>query len=345
MNRRAFAFTLLAGALAAASARAGHYEDGVYIPDGVCVDPRGCESEGSSDSGAFQGGPPSIAWGKMTNRATERVEQCGTNPVCKLGRGLLFYPLGFAFDAPILLVKGLAAGGYYLAKGIYHTGRGIGKAAAYPFNRPPRPVKPPTTWEAYKKEVLALQKRVTKKDPLNKPNSDWCSARVPLESGPNRAPWEARCNLRGAVPTSSLPPDPAVAKREKAAECAVTDALRHAAESGPQGKALASEIQAELAKVLAELRATAPSGKEGEVKVFTSGKDYVAKDAAGERQVLVKVTVQRDEKTGEVHVDAMTSVSGPGTPEKTEQNILVLDAAGDVAQKELSLSAAACVGG
>ena len=346
---RAFVAAVLFALAAAPQARAGHYEDGVYIPDGVCVDPRGCDSSSSSDSGAFQGGPPSIAWGKMTKRASDHVAACGTNPVCKLVRGALTYPIGLAFDAPVFLFKGLAAGGYYAAKGTYYgvrgLGRGIaatGRAVAAPFNRPP---KPPTTWEAYKRQVLALQKRLTKADPRNKQNSDWCRSRVPLENSPNRGPWEARCNFRGTVPAAALPPDPVVAAREKAAQCAVGDALRGVEGAGPQGKALAGEIRQELGKVLAELRSKPLSGVDGEVKVFTSGRDYAVKDASGESQVLVKVAVQRDEKSGEVHIDAMTSVSGPGRPETTEQNIIFVDASGNALQKELSPAASACLGG
>ncbi|TBR19768.1 hypothetical protein EPO15_13945 [bacterium] len=194
--------------------------DDIHVPEGVCVDPRGCEPDSSGGSDAFTSGPPNIAWGKMTARAHERVQLCGTNPVCTIGRAALFYPLGLLFDSPVLITKGLVYGGYYGAKGVYYgargighgvaaTGRAVGRAVAYPFNRPAKPVPAPTNWEEYKHAVLKHQKKLGKVK-ANRETRDWCLTRVPLEVSPNRAAWEERCNGDGAVSRAALPAAPAL---------------------------------------------------------------------------------------------------------------------------------------
>ncbi len=187
-------------------------------PTGVCVDSRGCGSNASNDSDAFSSGPPSIAWGKMTKRAVNGIEACGSKPACVLLRTATWLPMGLMLDAPIFLVKGVVHGGYYGAKGFYYgarglgkgvayTGRAIGRGLAYPFNRPPKPILPPTTWEQYKHDVLRHQKRLAKANKANKENQRWCVKNVPLEISPNRAKWESLCNAGDAISRAALPPD------------------------------------------------------------------------------------------------------------------------------------------
>jgi hypothetical protein len=54
-------------------------------------------------------------------------------------------------------------------------------------------------WEKYKRDVLAYQELVTKNNPENKENQNWCKSRIPLSTGPNRSNWEARCNPNNKV--------------------------------------------------------------------------------------------------------------------------------------------------
>jgi hypothetical protein len=251
-------------------------------------------------------------------------------------------------DAPLYIAKGLVIGGYYGGKGLAAAARGTGRAIAYPFNRPAKPIPPASTWEEYKRHVLAYQKAVTKKNPANKDNQLWCKTHLPLSMGANRENWEARCNPNGSVErtaavTAPSPADAAAGRREKAFGCALAEAARDAEARGPEGKALAAEVREDLRRVLEELKAQPPSGREGDSRVFTSGKDYLVKDPSGEGQTVVRVTVVRDEKTGDLSVDVMSSVGGEGRPEAASQNIIQLDPAGNVKAQETSPAAQACL--
>lgn len=121
------------------------------------------------------------------------------------------------------------------------------------------------------------------------------------------------------------------ARRSKAAECAVPEALMDA------------ELREGLARALAELRGTPASGGKGAVRVVTGGRDHASKDRSGEHQALVRLTLQRDEETGALHIDAQSSVKAPGAPERGVQNILVLGPSGKVDSQEVSDAAAACL--
>lgn len=206
--------TLAACLLASTSVNSSDWRD----PTGVCVDSRGCGSNSSRGSDAFSSGPPSIAWGKMTKRAVNGIEACGSSPGCVLLRTVTWLPMGLMFDAPVFVFKGVVYGGYYGAKGFYYgarglgkgvayTGRAIGRGLAYPFNRPPKPILPPTTWEQYKHDVLKHQKALAKANKANKDNQRWCVKNVPLEISPNRAKWEGLCNAGDAVSRAALPPN------------------------------------------------------------------------------------------------------------------------------------------
>lgn len=339
---------LLAGATGAPipEACAGWQKD--MVCQGSCGGGCGpCPDSGSSSS-SFQTSAPQMAWGGMTKRAAGMVEECGPKPLCILVRGATLFPLGLAMDAPVYLAKGLVLGGYYGAKGLSAAARGTGRAIAYPFNRPAKPIPPADDWETYKRHVLAYQKAVTKKNPANKENQLWCKTHLPLAMGANRTNWEARCNPSGSVEhtaavTAPSPADAADERRTKVLGCAIAEAARDAAAAGPEGQALAAEVKADIRQVLAELKARPPSGRDGDTKVFTTGKDYVVKGPAGEGQTVVRVTVVRDEKSGDLSVDVMSSVGGDGRPEAASQNIIALDPEGNVKSKETSAAAEACL--
>ncbi len=345
--------TFLAGLFLATSAGAPLREAVAgWQKDTVCQGSCGggcgtCPDSGSSSS-SFQTNAPQMAWGGMTKRATAMIGECGPKPLCILARGATILPLGLAMDAPVYLAKGLVLGGYYGAKGLSAAARGTGRAIAYPFNRPAKPIPPADDWETYKRHVLAYQKAVTKKNPANKANQLWCKTHLPLSMGANRTNWEARCNPNGSVEhtasiTAPSPADEAAERRSKALGCALAEAARDAEASGPAGKALSAEIKEDVREVLEELKAQPPSGREGDSKVFTTGKDYVVKDPSGEGQTLVRVTVVRDEKSGDLTLDVMSSVGGDGRPEAVSQNIIILDPAGNVKSKETSPAAQACL--
>lgn len=175
------------------------------VTNPVCVS-ASCGSAGSSSaSSSSDYGPPSIAWGGMTKRISSQVRDCGGAPMCALARAAVGYPIAFVFDAPVFAVKGLARGLYYGAKGIGFIGKKIGQGIAYPFKDHPQP--PPTSWEAYKKQVLRLQKRLAKREKTNRENYVWCKGHVPLSHGPSRGAWESRCNPGDVVSRASLPID------------------------------------------------------------------------------------------------------------------------------------------
>lgn len=184
-----------------------------------CGDGPGCTPCSSSDGSSSSSSNPGIAWGGMTKRNMETVgRDCAGKPLCFLVRGTFGLLGGAITDVPYYAVKGVGYGLYYGGKGLYlgarglgkglaYTGRSIGRGIAYPFNRPPKPKLPPTTWEQYKHDVLRHQKALTKANKANKANQRWCMSRVPLAVSANRAEWEERCNPGDAVSRTALPPD------------------------------------------------------------------------------------------------------------------------------------------
>lgn len=50
------------------------------------------------------------------------------------------------------------------------------------------------SWEQHKRDVLAYQEQLTKENPENKENQNWCKGHIPLSMGSNSASWEARCS-------------------------------------------------------------------------------------------------------------------------------------------------------
>lgn len=174
-----------------------------------------CPGEGGSSSYSGGGG---IAWGHVTSQGLDKVKDCGNKPFCVMFRLPLVLMIGALYDGPYYAAKGVGYGFYYGGKGLYYggrglgqglayTGRAIGRGLAYPFNRPPKPILPPTTWEQYKHDVLRHQKRLAKANKANKENQRWCVKNVPLEISPNRARWEGLCNAGDAVSRAALPPD------------------------------------------------------------------------------------------------------------------------------------------
>lgn len=64
----------------------------------------------------------------------ENLNNCGANPMCMVaatGVAVVTLPIGLVVDIPVIVVKGLASGFYYVGKGI-----------AYPFRSRPKPYKP-----------------------------------------------------------------------------------------------------------------------------------------------------------------------------------------------------------
>lgn len=150
-------------------------------------------------------GGPSIAWGGMSSRATERIKECGTNPLCMLARAAVGYPIALLFDGPYYAVKGVGYGLYYTSVGIGKAGKAIGRGIAYPFRDRPQP--PPGNWEAYKRQVLRMQKKLAKRDKASRENAKWCKGHVPLSHGPSRVEWESRCNPGDIISRMFLPAD------------------------------------------------------------------------------------------------------------------------------------------
>lgn len=148
---------------------------------------------------------PSIAWGGMSKRATENIKECGSNPLCMLVRAAVGYPIALIFDGPYYAVKGVGYSLYYTGVGIGKAGKAIGRGIAYPFRDRPRP--PPESWEAYKSQVLRMQKKLAKRDKASRENAKWCKGHVPLSHGPSRGEWEARCNPGDIISRMSLPAD------------------------------------------------------------------------------------------------------------------------------------------
>ena len=126
-------------------------------------------------------------------------------------------------------------------------------------------------------------------------------------------------------------------------DCAVAQACRQADSIGTEGRALSRQLREDFRRVLAELRDVPPSGEADADKEFTGGPDHIAKDKAGERQVVVRVSVRRREKNGEVHLDVQSSITGNGVPEQASQNVIILDASGTVISKDVSGAAEACL--
>lgn len=165
-----------------------------------------CDIPASTSSSTYGSeGGPHIAWGRMSSHATDRVKECGTNPLCMLMRAAVGYPIAFVFDAPYYAVKGVGYGLYYGAIGIGKAGKAIGRGIAYPFRDRPQP--PPGSWEAYKRQILRMQKKLAKRDKASRENAKWCKGHVPLSHGPSRADWEARCNPGDIISRVSLPAD------------------------------------------------------------------------------------------------------------------------------------------
>ncbi|MBI2361971.1 MAG: hypothetical protein HYV15_01110 [Elusimicrobia bacterium] len=121
------------------------------------------------------------------------------------------------------------------------------------------------------------------------------------------------------------------ARRSRAVECAISQAPVDA------------DFREELGRALAELRAAPATGGKGAVRVVTGGRDRAAQGRSGAGQALVRVTLQRDEETGALHIDAQSSVSAEGASERAVQNIIVLAPSGKVDSQEVSAAAAACL--
>lgn len=290
--------------------------------------------------------PPAGGW---TKRYWEKVKEC-RNPFQAVLQSVIGLPIGLLLDTPYFLFKGGAYGLHYAGKGAVAAGKGIGKAVAYPFNRPAKLRPAASTWRQYTRDVLAYQKAVTKRSPSNKTNQRWCTDHLPASMGVDRTAWESACNPNGSVEhtaavTVPLPADEAAARRRtKALGCAAAEVSRLAGSAGPEGAKLSAELNEEIAKILADLKANPASGDDKDEVVFTSGRDYAAKDAAGERQLIVHLTVVRAEKTGEVRIGVQSSITGTDGKEQAGQDIIHLDSSGTVTAKEVSASTEACLG-
>lgn len=119
-------------------------------------------------------------------------------------------PLCIVFDTLSWTARGLYYGGKGIGYGFYYTGVGIGQAVAYPFHTKAYwtmqalPVACDwdtsgsfdsyKTWEACRSKILYRQKAMTKLDPSNRPNLEWCKLHQPLSNGLDRPNWEQRCN-------------------------------------------------------------------------------------------------------------------------------------------------------
>lgn len=232
-------FLLLAGLLGAPRPAAAQVEVGCTCWCGKQLNPpcseyacRSACGEGGSSGGYTYGQPVNIAWGGMTRRFLDSIEQCGPKPACKAFRAMFGVPIGLIWDAPVWAVKGVGYGLYYGAKGVAAVGGGIGKgfmAVGRGFSEAGRKRKEKTAllaqtpagncsaasvsgafhayrdWEACKQAVFKRQKALTKLYPTNKPYERWCRDNVPLSSGAQRFHWEERCNP-GVTPVMVEPP-------------------------------------------------------------------------------------------------------------------------------------------
>lgn len=221
-------FLLLAGLLGAPRPAAAQVEVGCTCWCGKQLNPpcseyacRSACGEGGSSGGYTYGQPVNIAWGGMTKRFLDSIEQCGPKPACKAFRAMFGVPIGLIWDAPVWAVKGVGYGLYYGAKGAAAVGGGIGKgfmAVGRGFSGAGRKRKEktallaqtpagncsaasvskafhsPRDWDACKQAVFKRQKALSKLDPANKANERWCRDNVPLSSGAQRFHWETRCN-------------------------------------------------------------------------------------------------------------------------------------------------------
>lgn len=348
-SRRVFStllFALSLAPLAASSTQAGWQKDAVCQGScgggcGPCPDPSSRSSSSSSDMKL----PPAGGW---TKRYWEKVKE-SRNPFQAVLQSVLGLPIGLLLDTPYFLFKGGAYGLHYAGKGTVAAGKGIGKAVAYPFNRPAKLRPSASTWRQYKRDVLAYQKAVTKRNPSNRANQRWCKDHLPASMEVDRTAWESACNPNGsvehtgAVTVPKPPGELAASRRAKALGCAVADAGRLAASAGPEGAKVAAELDADLARILADLKARPPSGDEKDEVVFTSGNDYSVKDAAGERQFLARLTVVRTERTGEVRIGVESSFTEAGRTEQGGQDIIHLDSSGAVTAKEVSRATGSCL--
>ncbi|MFA6091621.1 MAG: hypothetical protein WCU88_00035 [Elusimicrobiota bacterium] len=176
-------------------------------------------------------------------------------------------------------------------------------------------------------------------------------AKAPGHAPPRKpTPAAADSAAVAAVKTSSRGDSSAPAPRsglsrrqEKALDCAVSEVYGQAEGMGEEGRGLARQLRQDLRAILADLRAQPPSGTQDAHKIFSSGRDYIAKDKERQEQLIVKVLVQRDEKTGELHIDVQSSALRGAHPEQTAQNLIYLDAKGTVIRKEVSPAAEACL--
>ncbi|TPW19380.1 MAG: hypothetical protein FD126_2742, partial [Elusimicrobia bacterium] len=243
MKKFSFAAALLAGALWVPGPAAAQVEVGCTCWCGKQLNPpcseyacRSACGEGGSGGGYTYGQPVDIAWGGMTKRFLNSIEQCGPKPACKAFRLMFGVPIGLIWDAPVWAVKGVGYGLYYggkgLAMGVSAVGGGIGKgfkamgrgfsgrserkaaetrrvAAAGAGNCSAASVSGVfhayRDWDACKAAVFKRQKALTKLDPSNKANERWCRGNVPLSSGAQRFHWETRCNP-GVTPVMVEPP-------------------------------------------------------------------------------------------------------------------------------------------
>jgi hypothetical protein len=124
-------------------------------PTGVCVDSRGCGSDGGGSSGSSGGYSPGINWGHMTSRNMAMVKgECGDKPLCFLVQGTIGLVCGAVTDVPYYAVAGVGYGLYYgvvglgkgavgIGKGAAYAGRAIGHGIAYPFTRTSKPASAP----------------------------------------------------------------------------------------------------------------------------------------------------------------------------------------------------------
>lgn len=173
-----------------------------WVTETQCISNCNIPTSSGNQRYSSEGGPY-IAWGRMSSHATERVKECGSNPLCMLMRAAVGYPIALFFDAPYYAVKGVGYGLYYGAIGIGKAGKAVGRGIAYPFRD--RPQSPPTSWEAYKRQILKSQKRLAKRDKSQRSNYKWCKGHVPLSHGPSRLEWESRCNPGDMVSRDYLP--------------------------------------------------------------------------------------------------------------------------------------------
>lgn len=86
-------------------------------------------------------------------------------------------------------------------------------------------------WEQHKRDVLAYQEQLTKKNSKNKENQNWCKGHIPLSMGPNSALWDARCSQGdgGRVKPVVIPDVPKVETTAVRTTTAPTPALKEPA--------------------------------------------------------------------------------------------------------------------